>query len=535
MMLLPFFALLGLEGCSVPFTTAREEWNIHHDEAKIREKEAFLARSERAARKAGKRPNIVLIVADDLGKFEVSAYGSNTVQTPHLDALAAEGVRFADCYVSSPVCSPSRAGFLTGRHQGRFGFETQPMEYYPNNLAVYWLGKNVTNTGDMVVSTPPRYPAEWQLERQGLPPSEINLAELLKSQGYRTACIGKWHLGLSDELVPQARGFDYQYGNYGAFTLYGRRKDPELASYVQPLFSSRYQWKQGRRGSGAIRRNGKVVNEKEYLTFALRDEAIRFMEEQSESGQPFFLYLSFTAPHVPFQAPRNYYDRYAHVEDENKRVYYAMISALDDAVGAVHQRIRELGIEEETIIYFLSDNGGASYTKATDNGPYRGGKLTMFEGGVNVPFLMKWKGHLPGGMVFQPPVSALDIFTTSATAAGSGLPTDRVYDGIDLMPLLTGESEALPQRSFFWKAGHIEAMRQGEWKFIRSKRDGWVRLYHIGEDCYEEYDLRDEKPEMLEELMRNYHKWDYTLPPPLWPRLMDCLFVIDGYKYLFPA
>ncbi len=532
---LPLAALLFLDSCSVPLTTARDEWDIHYDEAMIKNKEAFLAQAERSPGNPHKRPNIVLIVADDLGKYEVSAYGSTTIQTPHIDALGTEGIRFADCYVSSPVCSPSRAGFLTGRHQGRFGFETQPMEYYPNNLAVYWLGKNATNTGHMVVATPPRYPAEWQLERQGLPPSEINLAELLKTQGYRTACIGKWHLGTSDELVPQARGFDYQYGCYGAFTLYGKRNDPDIVSYVQPIFSSRYQWKHGRRTSSAIRRNGRVVNEKEYLTFALRDEAIRFMDEQVESRQPFFLYLSFTAPHVPFQAPRNYYDRYAHIEDENKRVYYAMISALDDAIGAIHQRIRELGIEEETIIYFLSDNGGASYTGATENGPYRGGKLTMFEGGVNVPFLMKWKGKLPNGMVFETPVSALDIFTTTAAAAGCRLPNDRVYDGIDLLPLLTGEASQPPQRAFRWKAGHIEAMRQGDWKFIRSKRDGWARLYHIGADRYEDDDLKDEKPIMLENMLRDYRKWEQPLPAPLWPRLVDQLFVIDGYKYYFPA
>ena len=212
-----------------------------------------------------------------------------------------------------------------------------------------------------------------------------------------------------------------------------------------------------------------------------------------------------------------------------------MISALDDAVGAVHQRIRELGIEEETIIYFLSDNGGASYTEATDNGPYRGGKLTMFEGGVNVPFLMKWKGKLSAGMVFEPPVSALDIFTTTAAAAGCQLPADRVYDGIDLLPLLSGEASPPLPRAFRWKAGHIEAMRQGDWKFIRSKRDGWARLYHIGADRYEDFDLNDEKPEMLENMLRDYRKWEQPLPAPLWPRLVDQLFVIDGYNYYFPA
>lgn len=518
--------------CTPPLSTASRDWKIRWNEERLQSKEKFLHQEQPDSEE--RPPNIVLILVDDLGKFEVSAYGSETMQTPNIDRIGAEGARFSDCYVTSPVCSPSRAGILTGRHQTRFGFETQPMEYYPNNLAVYWLGKNMVNTDNWIITAPPRFPSEWEIRKQGLPPTEITLAELLKSRGYHTAAIGKWHLGLSREHLPRQRGFDYQYGFYGAFSLYtpSRRVD-SIVHHIQPTYSSRHQWKSGRKGAGAIRRNGKVIREKEYLTFALRDEAIRYIE--SHQDRPFFLYLTFNAPHVPFQAPRSYYDRYAHIADENKRVYYAMIHALDDAVGSVHQRIVDLGLEENTIIYFLSDNGGASYTKATDNGPYKGGKLTMFEGGVNVPFFMKWKGKIPAGTTYAPPVSALDIFTTSAAAAGSLLPQDRTYDGLDLLPFLTGQQVQPQQRTFFWKADHIEAMRQGDWKFLRSTRDQWTDLYHIGTDRYEQHNLYSNEPHKLNELLRNYNEWKQQQPAPLWPRLMDHLFIIDGQRYLFPA
>lgn len=374
-------------------------------------------------------------MVDDLGKYEISAYGSETKNTPHIDQLCQEGVRFSDCYVNAPVCAPSRAGLMTGRYPVRYGFETQPMEVYPNNLAVYLAGKYLVNTGDFVMDVDPKFPPEWEIIKQGVPPSEITLAELLKMRGYTTGCIGKWHLGSADELVPNSRGFDYQYGFYGAFSLYSEKQhSPNYVHYVPDAFSAKHQWKMGRKETSAVLRNGKKIREERYLTFAIRDEAVEFMARNKE--HPFFLYLAFNAPHVPFQAPRAYYEMHADTEDENKRVYYSMIHALDDAIGDLMQKMELLGLEENTLIYLISDNGGASYTKATDNGPYKGGKLTMFEGGVNVPFVMKWKGSLPEGMVYPNPVSSLDIFATSAAVAECPLPGDRVYDGVNLIPYL---------------------------------------------------------------------------------------------------
>ena len=270
-------ALLFIGACTFPFTTSSYKWRINWDKNKLAYKDKFLAQ-KLPAHSDEKPPNILYIVIDDLGKFEVSAYGSTTMETPHIDQLAKEGVLFTDCYVNAPVCSPSRAGLLTGRYPQRYGFETQPMEMYPNNLAVYAMGKYMMNTGDFVMATKPKFPPEWQIVKQGVPPTEMNLAEVLKMRDYNTACIGKWHLGDAPELIPNSRGFDEQYGFYGAFTLYSeKRNSPNMVNYIQDSFSAKHQWKSGRKESSAIRRNDKIINEERYLTYAILEEGLSFM------------------------------------------------------------------------------------------------------------------------------------------------------------------------------------------------------------------------------------------------------------------
>ena len=519
--------------CTFPFTTATYKWKIRYDKDKIEFKKKFLEQQLPKYSKE-KLPNILFIVVDDLGKYEVSAYGSETMKTPNMDKLASEGVRFSDCYVNSPVCAPSRAGLTTGRYPVRYGFETQPMEIYPNNLAVYYIGKHMINTGDFVMDVKPKFPPEWEIQKQGVPPSEINLAEILKMRGYTTGCIGKWHLGSAEELIPSNRGFDYQYGFYGAFTLYSEsRNSPNMVNYIPDAFSAKHQWKVGRNETSKIHRDNKPIKEDRYLTFAIKDEAVEFMARNKEN--PFFLYLAFNAPHVPFQAPRAYYEMHSDTKDENKRVYYSMIHALDDAIGDLMEKLKLLGLEDNTIIYLISDNGGASYTKATDNGPYKGGKLTMFEGGVNVPFIMKWKGHIPEGLVYENPVSSMDIFMTTVQTAECPIPNDRVYDGVNLIPYLNKETEGIPHNVFYWKSDHIQAMRKGDWKFLLSTRDNWIELYNLKEDKYERIDLNKLKPEVLKELQDGYNEWLKGISPPAWPRLMDHKFIIEGKEYLFPA
>lgn len=398
-----------LLGCAVSSTN--KSWKIEWDKQKLAEKEEYLTQTT-SSKNSENRPNVILIMADDLGKYEVSAYGAEHIQTPNIDELASEGVLFEDAYVSAPICAPSRAAILTGQYQQRYGFETQPMEYYPSNFIEYNSGKNAKFLGDWVLMTPPSYPREWEIAKQGIPLTELNLAEVMKASGYETGIIGKWHLGNGKEQIPNTRGFNYQYGFYGAFSLYTpSQKTPGYPHYIQDDMSAEHQWNMKRNETAAIRENGKVIKEEEYLTFAIKDRACEFLETHKDTN--FFLYVPFSAPHVPFQAPQEYFDKFSHIKDTNKRVYLAMIQALDDAIGELNAKVKELGLEENTIIYFISDNGGATYTGATDNGPLKGGKITHFEGGINVPFIMKWKGQVEAGKSFQHPAVGMDIFTTT--------------------------------------------------------------------------------------------------------------------------
>lgn len=423
---------------------------------------------------------------------------------------------------------------MTGRHQNRYGFETQLMEFYPSNMIEYLSGKWFVNTGDFVLDSKPVYPREWQVAKQGLPPSEISMGELFKSYGYTTGLVGKWHLGNFKRLRSEKRGFDYNWGFAGAFTLYTPEQNTAgYVNYVQPSFSSQYQWKMGRAGEGAIEENGKKVTEDDYLTFAIRDKSIDFMN--SAGDEPFMLLTHFNAPHVPFQAPVDYYCEYGHIEDENKRVYYSMISALDDAVGDMMHYLDTSGLIDNTVVFFLSDNGGAAYTGATDNGPLKGGKMNHFEGGINIPMSVVYEGVIPAGVDYRQPVSSLDVFVTSAGAAGIPLPDDRVYDGVNLIPYVNEEEERVPHVSLNWRADHIHVMRKGEFKFIMSERDGWVHLYNLEEDKSEQFDLSEAKPMILDKMLKEHQLWEKEMSKPAWPRIMDHIFVFDGVEYLFPA
>jgi arylsulfatase A-like enzyme len=512
-------------------STKDKAWDIEWDEHKITTKNNFLSKVED---RSGKKPNIILIMADDLGKYEVSGYGATHISTPNIDQIGKDGVQFKDAYVTAPICAPSRASILTGRYQQRFGFETQPMDFYPTNMLEYTAGKN-SDLGDWHVASEPSFPSAWMVDRQGIPPHEVNIAELYKAAGYHTGIIGKWHLGHGKEHLPIHRGFDFQYGFYGAFSLYTpSRKEEGYVNFIQDDMSSKHQWGMGRNENAAIRHNDQVVKEKDYLTFAFRDKAKEFISSKKDSS--FFLYLSFNAPHVPFQAPDNYYEQFKHIKDSNQRVYLAMIKALDDAVGDLMAHLKKENLEENTIVYFISDNGGASYTGATDNGPLKGGKITHFEGGVNVPFMMKWKGHIEPNSVFENPVSSMDIFTTSLNACDIPLPPNTKIDGQDLMPFLNDEKAGQPHDKLYWRTDHIHAIRFEKWKLILSTRDEWLHLYNLENDKSESIDLKDLKVEEKQQLLKLFSEWDTELPTEyLWPRIMDRKFVLGGKTYLFPA
>ena len=513
-----------------PLTTRR--WDIEFDRERLLYKRDFLSGLPELHRRTGEPPvNILLITADDLGKTDISLYGGTAVDTPHIDSLGYDGVVFTEAYCTSPICSPSRASMLTGRYQQRYGYEVQPQSRYARNRLELFVVKRFIDTGGWFLTENRGTPRKSEVAKQGLPPSEITLAEILGGCGYSTGITGKWHLGFGPDFVPNNRGFDYQYGFYEAFSLFAPVDDPGIVNHRHDYFANKHIWKQERTGSCAIRRNDRVIEEPEYLTFRIAEEAADFLSRSR--NEPFFLYVPFSAPHTPFQAPREYVDLFGHVGDENKRVYYAMIKALDDAVGSILGTLKRLGLEENTLVLFASDNGGATYTGATENAPLKGGKFSNFEGGINVPVMARWPGVLPAGEVFTHPVSLLDFFMTAAGTAGAPLPEDRVYDGVDLIPYLTGRRDGPPHEALYWRAAYNKAVRSGRWKLIIDEKAGRTLLYDMETDKTERRSLAAGRPDIVAGLKDMLAEWETGLMEPLWPRVMDFRFVIDGEIYDF--
>ena len=408
-------------------------------------------------------------------------YGCDAVPTPNIKQLADEGALFTAGYVTSPVCSPSRAGLITGRYQHRFGHEFLP-EADPD--------------GD-----------------GGLPVAEITLADAMRDAGYVTGMVGKWHLGAQEEFHPLNRGFDEFYGmvTWGADYADPTRKDMRVWTHpLAPPKDPDEAW--AGRGANAVMRGKDAVDEDQYLTGAFTREAVAFIE--ANNAQPFFLYVPYTAIHGPLQVTQTYYDRFAHVEDESKRIYQAMTSALDDGVGELLDALDENGLEENTIVVFMSDNG-AGVADYTNNAPLRLGKHTLFEGGVRVPFAMKWPARIAAGSVYDEPVSTLDIFPTAIAAAGGELPEDRPIDGVNLLPLVTTSGSGQPHEALFWRQGPNWAIRRGEWKLIHAADRHW--LYNLSEDISETTNLAEEYPEIVAELAASWRQWNEGNVDPLWP------------------
>jgi arylsulfatase A-like enzyme len=450
-------------------------------------------------------PNVVLILADDLGYCDSELYGCDTIPTPNLKRIADEGVLFTAGYVTSPVCSPSRAGLLTGRYQQRYGHE-----FLPSNDSV------------------------------GLPAGEATLADAMRQAGYTTGMVGKWHLGDAEEFNPTHRGFDEFFGvvGWGSDYIDPTREDVKSsrpgqktaqASKTAPVAS----WG-GRGGVSAIRRGTRVVEEEDYLTETFTREAVAFIEKHSSS--PFFLYVPYTAVHQPLQVTQKYYDRFPHIEDESTRIFAAMVSSMDDSVGSILDALERNGLDENTMVIFLSDNG-AGVADYCSNEPLRLGKQTLFEGGVRVPFSMKWPGQIPEGMTYEHPVSALDIFPTAMAAAGHGEPsTNRPGDGVDLMPYLTGSIDDCPHDTLYWRSGANWAIRQGNWKLIHAGDRDW--LYDLSEDIGEQSNLAAERPEIVEQLKSAFDRWNSEMIDPLWPPIgvkASPDFSVDGVAIDWPV
>lgn len=499
---------------------------ITFDDDGIARKAEFLGQQQSDT---SRKPNIVIIMADDLGKTDIGLYGSPPIETPNIDAIGKNGVTFTEGYITSPICAPSRAGMLTGRYQQRFGFEYQPHDRYPKNLLELFVYKNFIAKGDWLVADQYRFPDFEETLKNGLPPSEIILPELLKKKGYSTGIIGKWHLGAGDHTIPSNRGFDYQYGFYEAYSLYmADTSDPNVINQRHSDFSDPFIWGKGRTGNCAIRRNHDVIEEKFYLTDRIADESIKFMEEHE--SEPFFLYVPFLAPHTPFQATKSYFDKLGHIKDRNKRVYNAMIWQMDDAVGRIMDALDSLGLTDNTIVFFLSDNGGATYTHATDNAPLKGGKFTNFEGGLNIPFMMQWKGKSISGTSGSSPVISLDIMKTICDSLGiDGFPKE--LDGKNIFSSL---DSVTPARDLFWRSGYNKAVRSGKWKLVKDDMSGNVVLYDLSSDKNERIDLSAERPETVDSLIQLHKEWEKGTVDPKWPRVMDFRFPTEDGDFYFP-
>ncbi len=447
------------------------------------------AATQATAASAGRKPNILVIVADDLGYADLSIQSpTKDIPTPNIDSLANGGVRFTQGYVSCPVCSPTRAGLLTGRYQQRYGHEVNP--------------------------GPKADRATF-----GLPLSEITLADVLKKSGYSTGIVGKWHLGFQPEHDPTKRGFDEFFGFLPGAHSYDK---------LQP------------NGDSSIYRGTEPVDEKEYLTDAFSREAESFINRHK--SEPFFLYLAYNAVHLPLEPHPRYADRFPGITDERRRKYAGLLTALDDGVGRVLSALRANGLEEDTLIFFISDNGGPEVTGST-NTPLRGWKATLFEGGIRIPYFIRWKGHLPEGVTYEKPVISLDILPTAAAAAGAALPGDRVIDGANLLPHITGHDAAHPHEYLFWRMGDQSAVRSKDWKIVKADTGVLQRtfsdaspavaaqlgkigetftgfkgeeLYNLTDDIAESKDRQVEAPEALKELREAFAQWEKNTVPPAW-------------------
>jgi len=497
----------------------------------------FFLSSSRTKGKPQRSPNIILIIADDLGYTDLACYGNRFIHTPNIDALGKEGVQFMQAHVTSPICSPSRMGILTGRYQNRFGSEYMPYDKFDpafiKKFRNHFFPFHKKTEG--LRSVRPSILINRKKYKTGMGAHEITLGQLVKKNGYATGLVGKWNLGDEEGSHPYERGFDYSYYFSGALTRYV--DDPVdsnryINRHLPWSFSELPAWTP-RAGSSAIREGKDVVTDTGYLTFSFARKAEEYIEKNK--NHPFFLMLSFNAPHDPFQVPKEYFDRIKGVEDSVKRVYYGMIEAMDDAVGRIMQKLQSTGLDNNTVILFISDNGGATYTRATDNAPLRGGKCTHFEGGLMVPFFIKYPGNIAAGQSYDKPVSSLDIFSTIAAISHTLLPADRVYDGVDLLPYLADKNRT-PHEVLYFRNGYSKAIRKGNWKLYINGKNNKVFLFNLENDLQEKHDLSADQSAIVTELTNELLQWEKTQTiKPAWPSTADVLIDVDGEKYFFPS
>ncbi len=434
---------------------------------------AAKGRGQTGAASRGK-PNVVVILMDDLGCHDLGVLGATDVKTPNIDALAQSGARFVNWYSNAPVCAPARSALQTGRVPVRAGVPTNGMP---------------------------------------LPPSERTIPSLLKPAGYATALIGKWHLGDTPDTVPNARGYDYFYGFHAGCVDY---------------FSHRFYWGEPRTPNyhDLWRNREEIFDDGQYLTERIAQEAVEFIE--AKAGGPFFLCTTFNAVHYPMHAPRKYVERFPDLAPE-RRMYAAMLSAADDGVGRILAALERTGQRENTLVFFLGDNGATTEKRAGlnresasagKNTPFRGFKFSVFDGGMHVPGLMSWPGTIPKGQTIHEVVMTADILPTICAAAGVNLPADRVIDGRNALPIAVSGAPSAHD-AVYWANGHQLAVRQGKWKLVIDgivydgtpegnkplQGDDAVFLSNLDDDPGESRNLRHEHPEIVDRLSTAAHQW----------------------------
>lgn len=431
-----------------------------------------------------KRPNIILIVTDDLGYSDVGFNGSKDITTPVLDELANNGTILTSGYVAHPFCGPSRAALMTGR--------------YPHTIGSQF---NLPANSEVSVG-------------KGIPLEETFMSTMLQDAGYYTGAVGKWHLGAVPGYHPNERGFDDFYGFLGGghkyfpkqYTATFAKQKSEgrevIFDYLKPL-----------------EHNGKTVeNPTEYLTDELSRKAVEFVDAASKKENPFFLYLAYNAPHVPLEAKADDLEKFKHIEDKDRRTYAAMVYAVDRGVGEIVTALKESGEYENTLVVFMSDNGG-KLSKGATNFPLREGKGSTCEGGYRVPMFFHWPEKITSGSTFSHPVSALDLYPTFAALANAATSKDKIIDGKDIWyAVSTGKDTRKGEPVFVLRhrEGYSDVgIRQDQWKALKTNQNEW-KLYNIDEDMGEENNLSEQHPEQLKKMVLEAQKWSKTHTEPQW-------------------
>jgi arylsulfatase A-like enzyme len=473
-------------------------------------------------------PNVVVILVDDLGWNDLTWNGGGvaggTVPTPHIDSIAADGVDFRQGYAGNATCAPSRAALMTGRYPPRFGFESTPAPAAMGKLTSELMDAVMPEGAPRSVYHEDRVDEVPPMDEQGVPAEEVTLAEVLGDAGYHSVMLGKWHLGATAGQRPVDQGFDESLGFYAGGSLFGDPEDPHIVSAKQDFDPiDQFIWPIL---PFAVRENNEARFTPDlYMTDYLSREAARAIE--ANRNRPFFMYLAYNAPHTPLQATRADYEALSHVEAHAERVYAGMIRSLDRGVGIVLDALKQNGLEENTLVIFSSDNGGAHYIGLPEvNQPFRGWKMTFFEGGLHSPFFVKWPAQIGAGVRSSEPVSHIDIFTTVAAAAGAPIPGDRPIDGIDLMPLARGEQGA-ERASLFWRSGGLSAVRSGAWKLQVDERQDRRWLYDLQADPTERHNLAAQHPQRLRELQAQLDAHNRELGPRHFPVLVEAVVPID--------